>query len=103
VGMLWRHDVLNALNGGFSGRTVADVMDRDVLTVDVDDSLFDVQQQMQLLNCWAVPVTEEGVYRGIFTVDRFVHVYRHLNSQSADRRFAGFAATVGAAFRGGAR
>ncbi len=103
VGMLWRHDVLNALNGGLSGRTVGDMMDRDVLTVDIDDSLFDVQQQMQRSNCWAVPVTEEGTYRGIFTVDRFVHVYRHLNAQSADRRFGGWAAALGATLRGNAR
>jgi Zn-dependent protease len=103
VGMLWRHDVLNALNGGLSGRSVGDVMDHDVVAVDIEDSVFDVQQQMQRLNRWAVPVTDGGIYRGIFTVDRFVHVYRYLDAQSPDRRFAGLAETVGAALRGGAR
>ncbi|MDP8908152.1 MAG: hypothetical protein M3N47_03340, partial [Chloroflexota bacterium] len=36
------------------------------------------QQQMNRLNRWAVPVTEDGQYRGIFTADRFVHLYRQI-------------------------
>jgi hypothetical protein len=34
---------------------------------------------MSRLNRWAVPVTEGGLYRGIFTADRFLHVYRQLS------------------------
>jgi Zn-dependent protease len=87
IGMLWRHQLLPGLNGG-AGRTVADVMDRNVVTVDVDDSVFDVQQRMHEMNRWAMPVTEAGHYRGIFTADRFVHVYRYLNAQSVGSRTA---------------
>ena len=78
VGMLWRHHLLQELQGGVPGRTVADVMDPNVVTADVDDSVYDVQQRMNRLNRWAIPVTEDGQYRGIFTADRFVHVYRQL-------------------------
>jgi len=76
VGMLWRNQVLHGLNGGAGSRTVADVMDSAVVTADIDDSVYDVQQRMNQLNRWAMPVTEDGQYRGIFTADRFVHVYR---------------------------
>lgn len=79
VGMLWRHQLLHSLNAGGGGRTVGDVMDRDVVTANADESLYDVQQRMNALNRWAFPVVENGVYRGIFTADRFVHVYQQLS------------------------
>ncbi len=95
VGMLWRNQLLRALHGGASGRTVADVMDTEVVTADVDDSVYDVQQRMNQLNRWAFPVIEDGQYRGIFTADRFVHVYRQLApSPLRPRSSSGFAATV---------
>ncbi len=78
VGMLWRNQLLHELGGGAPGRTVADVMDRQVVTADVDESVYDVQQRMNQLDRWAIPVTEDGQYRGIFTADRFVHVYHQL-------------------------
>lgn len=78
VGMLWRTQLLEGLQGGVTGRTVADVMDRSVYVADVDDSIFDVQQQMTRMRRWAVPVTENGLYRGIFTAERFVGLYRQL-------------------------
>jgi Zn-dependent protease len=80
VGMLWRSQILQDLNGGMGSHTVGDVMDRTIVSVDVYDSMFEVQQLMHRLDRWALPVTEDGVYRGIFTADRFVHVYRHLES-----------------------
>lgn len=86
VGMLWRRDVLHALNGGANGRVVRDLMDPEFIAVDIDDSVYDVQRAMQTANAWAVPVTDNGAYRGIFTVDRFFHVYRYLNAQSPERR-----------------
>jgi stage IV sporulation protein FB len=99
VGMLWRHQLLPGLNGG-PGRTVGDVMDDNIETVDVDDSVYDVQQRMRDLNRWAMPVTEDGKYRGIFTADRFVHVYRYLNAQgSAPRWAANWAVNIGNALR----
>jgi Zn-dependent protease len=88
IGMLWRHQLLPGLNGGAAGKTVAEVMDPNVVTVDVDDSVYDVQQRMHEMNRWAMPVTEAGQYRGIFTADRFVHVYRYLNAQTAGNRTA---------------
>jgi Zn-dependent protease len=101
IGMLWRHDVLATLNGGAGNRTVAELMDQDIFTVDIDDSVFDVQRQMQATNCWAVAVTDNGVYRGIFTVDRIMHVYRYLNAQSPERRgMANLREQVGNALRG---
>lgn len=78
VGMLWRSDLLNGLQGGVAGRTVGDVMDRSVYVADVNDSVLDVQQMMNKMNRWAVPVTENGQYRGIFTADRFVHLHRQV-------------------------
>jgi Zn-dependent protease len=78
VGMLWRTQLLNGLQGGVAGRTVADVMDRDIHVADIDDSVYDVQQHMTQTNRWAVPVTEDGQYRGIFTADRFVNLYRQI-------------------------
>jgi len=78
VGMLWRTDLLNGLQGGVAGRTVGDVMDRSVFVADVNDSVLDVQQMMNKMNRWAVPVTENGQYRGIFTADRFVHLHRQV-------------------------
>lgn len=100
VGMLWRSDVLRELNGGAGNRTVEDVMDRAIDSVHVDDSVFSVQQQMQAMNRWAVPVVENGHYRGIFTVDRVIHVYRQLSAQSPERRMMGWAVDVGNALRG---
>lgn len=78
VGMLWRTDLLGGLQGGVAGRTVGDVMDRSVHVADVNDSVLDVQRMMNEMNRWAVPVTENGQYRGIFTADRFVHLHRQM-------------------------
>jgi signal-transduction protein with cAMP-binding, CBS, and nucleotidyltransferase domain len=78
VGMLWRSSLLEALAGGVPGRVVADVMDRAAPVADVNDSVYDVQQQMHRTNRWAVPVIEGGRYRGVFTADRFVSLYRQI-------------------------
>jgi Zn-dependent protease len=78
VGMLWRSQLLESLAGGIEGRRVADIMDRAIYVADVNDSIHDVQQKMNAMHRWAVPVTEGGRYRGIFTGDRFVHLYRQI-------------------------
>ncbi|MDQ3654357.1 MAG: site-2 protease family protein [Chloroflexota bacterium] len=78
LGMLWRSHLLDGLAGGVAGRTVSDVMDRSVYIADINDSIYDVQLQMNKMNRWAVPVTESGRYRGIFTADRFVHLNRQI-------------------------
>ncbi len=85
VGMLWRSQLLDGLQGGVAGRTVADIMDRSVYIADVDDSVFDVQQHMNRTQRWAVPVTEDGLYRGIFTAERFVRLYRQIAPSLRER------------------
>lgn len=85
VGMLWRSQLLDGLQGGVAGRIVADVMDRSVYVANVDDSVFEVQQQMNKMQRWAVPVAEDGMYRGIFTADRFVGLYRQMSPGLQER------------------
>lgn len=78
VGMLWRNSLLAELGKTGSGRTVADVMERSPETVEIDMPIYDVQQLMTEEDLSAVPVTENGMYRGVFTRDRFLHVYRQV-------------------------
>ena len=52
-----------------------------IIAVNISDSVYDVQQRMRESGRWAVPVIEDGYYRGIFTTDRFIHVYRYVNGQ----------------------
>lgn len=78
VGMLWRNSLLAELGRTASGRTVADVMERAPVTVEADLPLFEVQRLMSEQDRSAVPVTEGGMYRGVFTRDRFLHVYRQV-------------------------
>ena len=79
VGMLWRNRLLAELGRTASGRIVGDVMERDPITVDIDMPIYDVHQLMEEQNLWAVPVIEAGMYRGIFTGDRFLHIYSQLS------------------------
>lgn len=88
VGMLWQSQLLKGLQGGVPGRRVADVMDRAVYVADVDDSIYDVQQQMSRMQRWAVPVTEGGLYRGIFTAERFVGLYRQMAPGIREREWS---------------
>jgi Zn-dependent protease len=79
VGMLWRNRLLAELGSAANGRTVADAMEPDPITVDADMPIHDVQRLMDEQGRWAVPVLEAGMYRGIFTGDRFLHIYRQLS------------------------
>lgn len=88
VGMLWRTQLLDGLQGGVEGRTVADIMDRSVYVADVGDSVYDVQQHMNQTQRWAIPVTEDGLYRGIFTAERFVSLYRQIAPGFRERDWA---------------
>jgi Zn-dependent protease len=85
VGMLWRNRLLAELGVGVGSRTVGDVMEPDVPTLDVDASVYEVQRMMAEQQRWAVPVTENGVYRGIFTGDRFLHIYRQISPDPMQR------------------
>lgn len=87
VGMLWRTSLLGGLHGGVRGRSVSDVMDRDIYVADVSDSIFEVHRRMNDMQLWAVPVTEDGLYRGIFTADRYVGLYRQVQNGSSPRNW----------------
>ncbi len=100
VGMLWRRQLTEALTAGKAEVPVADVMDTVVIAVDLNDSVYDVQQLMRETGRWAVPVVEEGFYRGIFTTDRFGHVYRSVNGQSFSAKAQRALVTRLAEFRG---
>jgi Zn-dependent protease len=79
VGMLWRNRLLAEMGKTASGKIVRDVMDVDPVTVDIDSPIHDVHQLMEEQGLWAVPVIEAGIYRGIFTGDRFRHIYSQLS------------------------
>jgi CBS domain-containing protein len=79
VGMLWRNRLLTELGMAAGGRTVGEVMERDPFTVNIDMPIYDVQRLMDEQDRWAVPVLESGLYRGIFTGDRFIHIYHQLS------------------------
>jgi Zn-dependent protease len=83
VGMLWRNRLVAELGRTANRRTVAEVMERDPVTVDADMPIHDVQRLMDEEGRWAVPVLEAGMYRGIFTGDRFLHIYRQLSPDPA--------------------
>jgi len=82
VGMLWRHDLLRHLNGSHRDLFVRDIMDRRFNAVEVSDSVYDVHLWLATSTRPAVPVVENGVYRGIFTGERLAHVYEHLDRRS---------------------
>ncbi|HYO29983.1 MAG TPA: site-2 protease family protein [Thermomicrobiales bacterium] len=104
VGMLWRNTLLNALSHGSSGRRIGEVMDRDVAMVDVDDSVYAAQQKMEESQRWAIPVTEDGQYRGVFTSDRLAHVYHQVApGPRSIGEPAGFAGAITGWFRALAR
>lgn len=95
VGMLWREAVHPVLNSA-SRLRVRDVMDSDVLTLDIDTSVYDVHRRMLETGRPAIPITEGDVYRGIFTSDRLVHVYRYLQTGKSPReRYRGVAEALG--------
>jgi hypothetical protein len=95
VGMLWRDQVLHAVSRGDAIR-VRDVMDRDVTPMEVDQSVYNVHQRMLATGRAAIPITEGGLYRGIFTADRLEHVYRYLHDNlSGSDRYRGIAQALG--------
>lgn len=95
VGMLWREDVLALINRGHAVR-VGEVMDRHVATMDIDSSVYDVHRRMLATGRPAIPITERGIYRGIFTSDRLAHVHQHLRANGGTRaRYRGFFAALG--------
>lgn len=81
VGMLWRRDMLKHLSAPLQEIYVKDVMDRDFHPVDPRDSVLDVHHWLAESSSSAVPVVENGQYRGIFTGDRLAHIYDALDER----------------------
>lgn len=81
VGMLWRRDMLKHLSATHHEIYVKDVMDRAFHPVDPRDSVLDVHHWLADSNGSAVPVVENGQYRGIFTGDRLWHIYDALDER----------------------
>lgn len=86
VGMLWRNELLKHLNGAHRELLVRDVMDRRFNAVEVTDSVYDVHLWLSTTNRPAVPVVEQGQYRGIFTLERLAHVHGHIGGRAGRRR-----------------
>lgn len=103
VGMLWRNILLDQLGASSSNRLVRDAMDPTVRSVTVDDSIYDVEHRMAEADRWAVPVTEDGTYRGIFTADRLSHVYRQLSPEFSRNPGIRLSSAVSEFLRGFAR
>ena len=86
LGMLWKADLQQALqNGGLSKKAV-ELMDPHIVTADIGTSVFDVHTLMSNHNQWSLPITENGVYRGMFSGERFAHVHRYLRSRTPENR-----------------
>jgi Zn-dependent protease len=86
VGMLWRRDVLNAIRNGSANALVEEVMDRQIIIAESRATVHDVHVSMEEANRWAIPVVEDGIYRGIFTGHRLMHVYKIASDQTSGRR-----------------
>lgn len=85
IGMLWRRDLLLHLNGAHHDLKVRDVMDRQFHAVDANDSVYDVQVWMADTRRSAVAVVENGLYRGIITGERLLHVYHTIGDYEWQR------------------
>jgi Zn-dependent protease len=86
VGMVWRSQLIDVIRSGGLQRRVNEIMDPRVVTAEVDASVYDVHNLMNVHSQWSVPITEHGVYRGLFTTERFLHVQRFLAAQTPERR-----------------
>jgi CBS domain-containing protein len=76
VGLLTKTDLLKALQERGSTAFVVSVMRKQFPTVNLDDSLFKVQQLMAEQRIEAVPVMENGQFRGLVTMQDVDEVYR---------------------------
>jgi CBS domain-containing protein len=95
VGMLWRGHVLDTVSDGNSVR-VRDVIDRDVTPMEASERVYDVHQRMLATGYPAIPITEGGIYRGIFTSERLEHVHGYLHDTfRGSERYRGLACALG--------
>lgn len=95
LGMLWREEVLARL-GQNSSVKVREIMDTSVEPVSVDSSIYDAHRRMLAIRRPAIPIIENGIYRGIFTSERLVHVHRYIQDRAPHReRYRGIAVALG--------
>ncbi len=100
VGMVWRQQLVDAMSHGGLQRRVSEIMDQRYVTISSDTSVHDAQRLMSQTSQWSIPVADAGLYRGLFTADRFIHVQRHVLSQTVERRhFANLTGSVTQTFR----
>lgn len=78
VGVLWKTDVLYALQRHGPQVKVYEVMDPSPPLVDVDTSLYHAGQVMARAEHPAVLVTQRGIYRGVLTAERYWKLYREV-------------------------
>jgi hypothetical protein len=71
-------------------------MDTSVVPVTADSSIYDAHRRMVMSRRPAIPIVENGLYRGIFTSERLVHVHRHIQDHAPHReRYRGIAVALG--------
>jgi Zn-dependent protease len=100
VGMVWRQQLIDAMSHGGLQRKIAEVMDPDCISISSDTSVYEAQRIMSGASQSAVPVADGGMYRGLFTADRLVHVQRHVVSKTSERRhFAQLSGSLSQTFR----
>ena len=100
VGMIWRQQLVDAMSHGGLQRKISEVMDQGYVSIESDTSVYDAQRIMSDASQWAIPVADGGVYRGLFTADRLVHVQRHVVSNTSERRhFAQLSGSLSQTFR----
>ena len=96
IGLLTKTYVLKALHDCGSNAFVVSVMRKEFPTAGLDDSLFKVQQLMTEQRIEAVPVMEDGQFRGLVTMQDVDEVYRlmSINPQLLQARKAVAGETV---------
>ncbi|MCA9858328.1 MAG: site-2 protease family protein [Thermomicrobiales bacterium] len=104
VGMVWRQQLIDAMSHGGLQRRISEIMDQQFVSIPSDTSVADAQRIMSDSGQWAMPVADRGLYRGLFTVDRLVHVQRHVSSRTPERRhISHLSGSLGQAIRGRVR
>ena len=79
VGVLVREDILATLRERGPNVPVGQVMRTDFPVVNLSDSLLHVQQLIAKSGVKAVPVVEDGFFRGLITLDKINETYTLLS------------------------
>lgn len=100
VGMVWRQQLVDAMSHGGLQRKISEIMDQRYVSITSDTSVYEAQRLMSDTSQWVLPVADGGLYRGLFTADRFVHVQRHVVARTSERRhFAHLSGSLSQTFR----